>query len=117
MQRDRVLLDDMRAAATRIVALVEELSFKDFADQDTQREAVLWNLTILGEAASQLSVELREKHPKVRWRDPIDLRNRVVHGYSTVDVEIVYQTAITHVPRILDDIQVVIAAEYPPDGD
>jgi uncharacterized protein with HEPN domain len=45
-----------------------------------RRDALLWNFTVLGEAASQLPAELKEEFPDVAWQLPVRLRNRIVHG-------------------------------------
>ncbi|MFT4215600.1 MAG: DUF86 domain-containing protein [Micropruina sp.] len=46
-----------------------------------RRDALLWNFTVLGEAAAQLSDEFKAEHPGVKWGRPSQLRNRIVHGY------------------------------------
>lgn len=80
-QRDRLLLEEMIDAAARVVELVGDRSACDLDGDDLRREAILWNLTVLGEAASQVSAELKESQSEVTWSDPIRLRNRLLHGY------------------------------------
>lgn len=60
---------------------------------------MLWNFTVLGEATSQLSEEFRASHPEVEWRRPIALRNRIVHGYWSADMEILVATAANDLPE------------------
>lgn len=48
---------------------------------------------MLGEATNLLSEELKLRFPDVPWRQPVSLRNRVVHGYWSVDIDILYTTA------------------------
>jgi uncharacterized protein with HEPN domain len=112
MPRDRALLEDVRAHAARAHNLVEGRSREEFADDDVLVDAVLWNLTIAGEAARQLSDDLRARHPEVEWRDPIDFRNRVTHGYATIDREIVFRTAMVFAPELVERVDAVIAAEF-----
>jgi hypothetical protein len=45
-------------------------------------------LTVIGEAISRLSVELRERHPEVPWRQIIAVRHRIVHAYFDLDWQI-----------------------------
>ena len=54
------------------------------------RDALLWNFTVLGEAAAQLSDEFKKAYPSVNWARPSQLRNRIVHGYWSVDLEILH---------------------------
>ncbi|MGH3200372.1 MAG: HepT-like ribonuclease domain-containing protein, partial [Streptosporangiaceae bacterium] len=51
-----------------------------------RRDALLWNFTVLGEAAGQLSTEVKERFPDIAWQQPIRLRNRIVHGYWSIDL-------------------------------
>ena len=107
MQRDRLLLAEMIDAATRMVDLVGERSAGDLDTDDLRRDAVLWNLTVLGEAASQVSAELKESHPEVVWSNPIRLRNRLVHGYWSIETEVVVVTASDDLPPLLDQLRVI----------
>ena len=80
MRREVLLLDEMISAAKRIIELVDDRSTEELeADRDS-RDAVLWNYTVLGEAAAQLPAEFVEQHDDVPWRLPAQLRNRIVHG-------------------------------------
>jgi uncharacterized protein with HEPN domain len=49
---------------------------------------------VLGEAATLVSGETKARLPDIPWRNPVRLRNRVVHGYWSVDVEILHTTAV-----------------------
>ena len=51
------------------------------------------DFTVLGEAATRVSDETRARLPNVPWRNPMRLRNRMVHGYWSVDVGILHTTA------------------------
>ena len=60
---------------------------------------MLWNFTVLGEAAGQLSAEVRDKFPDVPWQQPIRLRNRIVHGYWSIDLQVLHTTATEQLPE------------------
>jgi uncharacterized protein with HEPN domain len=53
----------------------------------------LWNYTVLGEAVGQVSVETKAAHPDVPWSDPVRLRNRIVHGYWSIDLDVLISTS------------------------
>ncbi len=78
MQRDRVLVDEMIEAAERIVELIGDASSEQVAANRDRRDAVLWNFTMLGEAANQISESTRHLHVQIGWRDPVRVRNRIV---------------------------------------
>lgn len=73
---------------------------------------MLWNLTVLGEAAAQLSPELKDRFPEVAWRHASRLRNRLVHGYWSIDLDIVHATARQQLPAFTADLRRVLAALF-----
>jgi uncharacterized protein with HEPN domain len=98
MQRDLLLLGEIVEAAERLQALTEGLSVESIEEDDLRRDALLWNFTVLGEATAQLSEELRSAHGSVEWRRPSQLRNRIVHGYWSIDLAILVSTAQEDLP-------------------
>lgn len=101
MQRDRVLVAEMIVAVERIVDLVGDRAAGQILADPLRRDALMWNFTVLGEAASQVSGELKSEHGGIEWSDPIRLRNRIVHGYWSIDVEILVSTATHDLPGLL----------------
>ena len=80
MRRDVLLLEEMIEAAVQAVDLVEGVAVEDLAADRIRRDALLWNFAVLGEAAAQLSAELKQEFADVAWRQPARLRNRIMHG-------------------------------------
>jgi uncharacterized protein with HEPN domain len=70
-----------------------------FRRERMRRDAVLRNLGIVGEAVSKLSPELRAMHPDVPWAQIVGMRNRLIHGYLTVRIEIVWDTVTLVLPN------------------
>lgn len=66
---------------------------------------MLWNYTVLGEASSQVSLELKDEQPSVPWSDPVRLRNRIVHGYWSADLDVLTSTASEDLPGLLADLR------------
>ncbi len=108
MHPDAVPVNEMLVAARRAIALTEGVSATDLASDRQRLEAVLWNVTVLGEAATRISESTRERFTAVDWRQPVRLRNRVVHGYWSIDVGVVLVTAQERLP----DFVAKLAAVY-----
>ncbi len=74
------------------------------ADLDTDRKlalALVRALEVIGEAAANVSQETRDKHPGVPWRSIVAMRNRLIHAYSAIDLDFVWETAAREVPALL----------------
>lgn len=63
---------------------------------------------MLGEAAAQLSDQFKSAHPSVHWARPSQLRNRIVHGYWSIDLEVLHATAIDDLPAFTAQLKTVL---------
>ena len=59
----------------------------------------------IGEAARQVSRELCENHPDIRWVDIIGMRHKVVHDYLGIDDDIVWQVATEDLPKLVTSLE------------
>jgi len=107
MQRDPLLLDEILAAATRIVDLARGCSATQLEADPDRRDALLWNFTVLGEAASQLSDETKARGSDVGWAYPIRMRNRIVHAYWSADIDVLLATATDDLPGFVERVRTV----------
>ncbi len=110
MQRDLLLIAEMIDAATQAQALVGDSTVAAVAGDRQRRDALLWNFTVLGEAAAQVSQELKARFTDVPWEQPARLRNRIVHGYWSIDVEVLHTTAAEQLPAFTDQLRHVLDA-------
>jgi uncharacterized protein with HEPN domain len=81
---------------------------------DTERTLVL-ALTrlveIIGEAASRVSTPFRDAHPEIRWRAAIGMRNRLIHGYDRVDLDVLWETVTEDLPHLITALQRILNEE------
>ena len=85
----RVYLEDILSAIAKIGEYTTEGKDAFFADGKTQ-DAVIRQISIIGEAAAKLPASLKEKHPKIPWRKTIGMRNIIIHDYSETDIPTVW---------------------------
>lgn len=102
------LLRHMIEAANQATAYIEGLSKSDFlADKRTQQAAIL-NIVILGEAATRLMdchPAVAEAMPDIEWRAMRGMRNRIAHGYYDINLDVVWETLSTALPRLARDLE------------
>ncbi|MFA7324522.1 MAG: HepT-like ribonuclease domain-containing protein [Candidatus Nanopelagicales bacterium] len=95
-------------AADRIRELIGETDIERLRSDSMRREAVLWNYTVLGEAASQIPAEIRIAYPTIEWAQATRLRNRIVHGYWDVDLYLLHGTATEDLPRMSERLRLLL---------
>ena len=66
-------------------------------------------LEIVGEAAGKVSQDFRRAHPEIPWNRISGIRNRLVHGYFDIDMEIVWETVTTRLPELIAQLKKLLA--------
>lgn len=101
MSRDNaVVLDILKSVklAKEFAGEPDKASF--FRDLKTQ-SAVLHQLLLAGEAVKRLSENFRNAHPEIPWKDIAGMRDVLIHQYDDVDLEEVWKTIRTEVPKLI----------------
>ncbi len=112
MSKDEGLLLDMLLASREIQGHLGGKAQADFHSERLLVLAVQQLLTIVGEAASQVSPEFRSAHPDIPWRAMIGQRNILIHAYAKVDLDKVWDSAREGVPALIEALVRLI----PPDA-
>lgn len=86
-----LLIEDMLESVTRIGEYVSGCDRDGFLRDQKTSDAVVRNFEVIGEAASRIPATTAERYPAVEWRKIAGLRNRIVHEYFGVDLEIVWE--------------------------
>lgn len=103
----RHMLDHAREA----VALVRG---KTRADLDTDRLlnlALVRLLEIIGEAANRVPKEEQTRHPQIPWPQIVSLRNRLIHGYDSVDFDILWQIVAQDLPPLIAILETIVSSK------
>jgi len=103
--RDDIVMKDIINAAQLIAAFVDGLGKDDFIDDLKTCSAVLYQLTLIGEAVKRLSPEFRLAQTQVPWVSMAGMRDHLVHAYDLVDWDEVWETATRDVPSLLKQIE------------
>ena len=92
-REDAAWLADMLLACRKLSRYTDGMSFKKFASDERTQDAVLRALEGVGEAARNVSAETQDEHGDIPWARIVALRNRLIHGYFEINLEIVWQIA------------------------
>lgn len=97
-------LDHMLEAARLACSYTEGIGKDEFlADKRTQ-QAVIMNLVIIGEAATNLlkyHTDFLDAHPDVPWKNMKGMRNRIAHGYFEINLAVVWETVQSALPELV----------------
>lgn len=96
---ERLHLADIADAIDRILTYTAGGRQAFFADTMIQ-DAVVRNLEILGEAIRAITDATRGAHPEIPWKKIVGTRDRVLHGYFRVDLEIVWEVVAAELPAL-----------------
>ena len=117
MHRDTPHFVDVVGSARLEQAYLEEVPRKDFVRDVQLQDSVIRRLEIIGEAAGRVSAEFRARHPAIPWGRMVGMRNRMIHTYDAVDLDIVWTTARERIPELLALIEPLVPpASDEPEG-
>ena len=113
-----VLLKDMLDAARKIQTYVRGKLRTDLeTDDELIGYAIVKAIEIIGEAANYVSEETRADLPSIEWSDMIGMRNRLIHGYSAINYDIVRDVATINVLKLNQELEKAIVHEDSEKGD
>lgn len=98
---DSDFLSHIKEAVKRIAAYTGTMRSADFFVDIKTQDAVVRNLEIIGEATKNLSDEIRSNHPEVPWKNLAGMRDRLIHQYFGVNLDIVWDVAKEELPQLL----------------
>jgi uncharacterized protein with HEPN domain len=94
--------------------IIEFSKGKNREDLDSDRKlnlSLVHLLEIIGEAAVGITKGFREQFPEVPWKVIVGMRNRLIHGYYDIDLDIVWKTVIEEIPSLLAELEKIIKKE------
>ena len=101
----KLYLEDILTSIASIEEYTKGLSFKDFSDDKKTIDAVVRNLEIIGEAARNIGQSFAEKHSELPWSEMISMRNKVIHEYIAVDLDILWKTIKEDLPKLEEQVK------------
>jgi uncharacterized protein with HEPN domain len=113
MLREELYLHDIIEASKAIEKYLLNVEKSTFMASDLLQSAVLHKLMIIGEACSKVPKDLRDKYPKVEWKQIIGFRNIAVHAYFSVNLDIVWKAATVESKILSQQIAEILQNEFP----
>ena len=108
MLRDIESLIDIEQAAKRILRFSSGVEQIELITNDEKISAILYQITIIGEATKRLSMGFRQQHPEIPWRNLAGMRDIIVHEYDQIDLDIVWDVIQPEIPQLLKQINPIL---------
>jgi len=91
-------LGDIKDSIRKIEKYARGINFSEFSHDEKTMDAVVRNLSIIGEAVRNIPRDTKAKNPDVAWKEILGMRNKVIHEYFGIDDEILWKTIKEDLP-------------------
>ena len=109
--RDFAYFERMLTFAKRVERRIVGVSLETFLEDEDVQDLVLYAIGQIGESANAISDETRDKYHDILWNALIGIRNRVFHSYEDIDMQIVYEAAKEHTPKLITQLRSITGLE------
>lgn len=101
-------IEDILDAMNKVSKFTENMNFDEFSKDDKTVFAVVRGLEIIGEAVKNIPEEIEKKYPEIPWKNIAGMRNKLIHEYFGVKLEIVWDTVKKEIPEIKPEFQKIM---------
>ena len=98
------------------LALEFSAGFNQLGFRSSQQSyfATIWCITVIGEAASNVPRSFTNSHPQIPWSQMVGTRHRLIHGYHTIDDDVVWEIVTLHLPALLPRLYALLESTGEP---
>jgi uncharacterized protein with HEPN domain len=111
MQHDLIRIRHMLTAAKEAIEFAGDKTRKGLEKDRLHLLAIIKSIEIIGEAASKVSETFKTENSNIPWNDIISMRNRLIHVYFDVNLDIVWQTVKTDLPDLIKALEKIVPPE------
>jgi uncharacterized protein with HEPN domain len=105
MNRNLSYLLDINEFIQDLLQFVENIDESAFLTDKKTQNAVLYNITIIGEAVKKLTPDFREQHPQIPWKQIAGMRDKLVHDYRQINLKQVWLVTQTDIPELIKNLE------------
>ena len=109
MREFQVYLEDIIDAINKIEEYTEGLTYSKFIKDRKTVDAVIRNFEIIGEATKHIPETLRKEYPTVPWKDMAGMRDKLIHGYFGIELDVIWKTINDRLPAVKPLVEAALA--------
>jgi len=111
-ENDSVRLRHMLDAARKAMEFTQGHTRATLDTDEMLELALIRLLEIIGEAAKSISQDCRQSYPKIPWKQIAGTRDRLVHGYFDVDLDIVWEIVTADLPPLISQLEKIVSLSH-----
>ncbi len=100
MKDDLAYIEHILLSILRIKNYTKDISKNNFEKNEMIQDAVIRNIEIIGEATKNISENLKSTYHEIPWREMAGMRDKLIHDYMGVDVDVIWKTIETDIPYL-----------------
>lgn len=108
---DRVRLRHMLDYAIEAIELTQGKTMQDLRNTRLLQLGLVRLMEVIGEAASKVTPATRLKSSEIPWQDIVGMRNRLIHGYDNMDLNILWMTIQNDLPPLIVGLRKLLAMD------
>ena len=102
--RNEIIIQKMRNYVDRVLGYCVGYDYKSFAEDMKLIDACVFNLSQLGELCKLVETDYEKAHPQIPWRPMYGLRNRIVHDYEGVNLQLIWEIISEDLPEVKEEL-------------
>lgn len=108
-ENDNIRIRHILDAAREAIELAKDCSRSDLDNDRKLNLSLVRLLEVIGEAARGISQDYRDSHPDLSWRSMVGMRDRLIHGYFDVNLDVVWETVTQDLPSLIGQLEKIVA--------
>jgi uncharacterized protein with HEPN domain len=111
LKNDDVCLRHILDAAREAIAFSSNRSREDLNRDRMLNLSLVRLLEVIGEAARGISLSFLTGHPEIPWEKMVGMRDRLIHGYFDINLDVVWETVTEDLPPLIDQLEGILTLE------
>ena len=106
--KNKLIVGKLINYSEKILRYCHGVSYDTFSEDSKLAEACVFNLSQMGELVNRLDAEFTKQHTEIPWHYLYALRNRIVHDYEGVNLQLVWEIISEDLPPLLDNLKAIL---------
>lgn len=108
MRNDKIFIEHILISISAIESFIQNIDKKHFLQNRMMQGAIIREIEIIGEAAKNISKETRNKNRHIPWKQIAGMRDKLIHHYFGIDLNIVWNTVRDAIPPLKEAMQELV---------